>query len=172
MAATACAVTLLLVFSERAGTLASTLLPTSARPARDAARVADRVDPPLRPSRSGAGERPDLLGGACRSSESSRRTTWGTRLESPRRSRAYFAFVPLILLVMLLPVTFNGIGTSQAAFVWFFARAGVAVASAFSMSVLFVGLGVIGNLPGGVLYLTGARGRDEVPPTPDVQSAR
>jgi glycosyltransferase 2 family protein len=32
----------------------------------------------------------------------------------------YFAFVPVILLVMLLPVTFNGIGTSQAAFVWFF----------------------------------------------------
>ena len=41
----------------------------------------------------------------------------------------YFAFVPLILLVMLLPVTFNGIGTSQAAFVWFFGRAGVAAAS-------------------------------------------
>ena len=40
----------------------------------------------------------------------------------------YFAFIPLILLVMLLPVTFNGIGTSQAAFVWFFARAGVAAA--------------------------------------------
>jgi hypothetical protein len=71
---------------------------------------------------------------------------------------AYFAFVPLILLVMLLPVTFNGIGTSQAAFVWFFGHAGVAAASAFSLSVLFVGLGIVGNLPGGVLYITGARG--------------
>jgi glycosyltransferase 2 family protein len=67
----------------------------------------------------------------------------------------YFAFVPLILLVMLLPVTVNGIGTSQAAFVWFFARAGVEPAPAFALSVLFVALGIVGNLPGGLLYATG-----------------
>jgi len=65
---------------------------------------------------------------------------------------AYVAFVPLILLVMLLPVTFNGIGTSQAAFVWFFGRAGVASPAAFALSILFVALGVVGNLPGGLLY--------------------
>ncbi len=64
----------------------------------------------------------------------------------------YFAFVPLILLVMLLPITINGLGTSQAAFVWFFARAGVAAPLAFALSVLFVGLGIVGNLPGGILY--------------------
>src|SRR5262249_45861999 len=68
----------------------------------------------------------------------------------------YLAFVPLILLVMLLPVTFNGIGTSQAAFVWFFGRAGVAAPAAFALSVLFVALGVVGNLPGGLLYAFGA----------------
>jgi len=68
---------------------------------------------------------------------------------------AYFAFVPIILLVMLLPVTFNGIGTSQAAFVWFFARAGVASGPAFALSVLFVALGIVGNLPGGLLYVFG-----------------
>ena len=67
----------------------------------------------------------------------------------------YFAFIPMILLVMLLPVTFNGIGTSQAAFVWFFAQAGVAAAPAFALSVLFVALGIVGNLPGGVLYAVG-----------------
>jgi hypothetical protein len=69
----------------------------------------------------------------------------------------YFAFVPLILLVMLLPVTVNGLGTSQAAFVWFFAEAGVAAAPAFALSVLFVALGIVGNLPGAALYATGAR---------------
>jgi uncharacterized protein (TIRG00374 family) len=67
---------------------------------------------------------------------------------------AYFAFVPLILLVMLLPVTVNGIGTSQAAFVWFFGRAGVSPADAFALSVLFVALGVVGNLPGAILYVS------------------
>jgi uncharacterized protein (TIRG00374 family) len=71
----------------------------------------------------------------------------------------YFAFVPLILLVMLLPVSINGIGTSQAAFVWFFARAGVPSADAFALSVLFLALGVVGNLPGGLLYAFGPRVR-------------
>lgn len=64
----------------------------------------------------------------------------------------YFAFIPLILLVMLLPVTFNGIGTSQAAFLYFFGRAAVPAPAAFTLSVLFVALGVIGNLPGALLY--------------------
>jgi uncharacterized protein (TIRG00374 family) len=65
---------------------------------------------------------------------------------------AYFAFIPVILLIMLLPITVNGLGTSQAAFVWFFARVGVANAPAFVLSLLFVGLGIVGNLPGGLLY--------------------
>lgn len=65
---------------------------------------------------------------------------------------AYFAFIPVILLIMLLPITVNGLGTSQAAFVWFFARVGVANAPAFVLSLLFVGLGIVGNLPGGFLY--------------------
>jgi uncharacterized protein (TIRG00374 family) len=77
----------------------------------------------------------------------------------------YFAFIPLILLVMLLPVTFNGIGTSQAAFVWFFAQAGVGAATAFALSVLFVALGIVGNLPGGVLYALGHT-------RPDAESVR
>lgn len=72
---------------------------------------------------------------------------------------AYFAFIPIILLVMLLPITFNGIGTSQAAFVWAFRYAGVADEAAFALSVLFVALGIVGNLPGAVLYATGY-GRD------------
>ena len=73
----------------------------------------------------------------------------------------YFAFLPLILLVMLLPVTVNGLGTGQAAFVWFFARAGVTAAAAFALSVLFIGLGVVGNLPGGILYAFGGGRRRE-----------
>jgi uncharacterized protein (TIRG00374 family) len=64
----------------------------------------------------------------------------------------YFAFIPVILLIMLLPVTINGLGTSQAAFVWFFGRVGVDAAPAFALSILFVALGIVGNLPGGFLY--------------------
>jgi len=67
----------------------------------------------------------------------------------------YVAFIPLILLVMLLPVTINGLGTSQVAFVWAFARAGVPGAQSFPLSVLFVALGAVGNLPGSLLYASG-----------------
>ena len=70
---------------------------------------------------------------------------------------AYFTLIPLILLVMLLPVSINGIGPSQVAFVWFFGRVGVPEAQAFALSVLFVALGIVGNLPGGFLYAFGRR---------------
>lgn len=68
----------------------------------------------------------------------------------------YVAFVPLILLVMLLPVTINGIGTSQAAFIWFFARVQTPAHEAFALSVLFVALQVIGNIPGAWFVIAGA----------------
>ncbi len=68
---------------------------------------------------------------------------------------AYFVCIPIILLIMLLPVTMNGIGTSQVAFIWCFGAIGVGRAEAFALSVLFVALGIVGNLPGVVLYTTG-----------------
>jgi uncharacterized protein (TIRG00374 family) len=71
---------------------------------------------------------------------------------------AYFVCIPLILLVMLLPITMNGLGTSQAAFVWCFGSLGVAPADAFALSILFVALGIVGNLPGGILYGLGRTG--------------
>ena len=58
-------------------------------------------------------------------------------------------------LVLLLPITINGLGTCQAAFVWSFGTVGVGAADAFALSVLFLALGIVGNLPGGVLYATG-----------------
>jgi hypothetical protein len=67
----------------------------------------------------------------------------------------YFALVPIILLIVLMPITINGIGTTQAGFVWLFGRAGVGGAAAFALSVLFLGIAIIGNLPGAVLYLKG-----------------
>jgi hypothetical protein len=68
----------------------------------------------------------------------------------------YLAFVPLILLVMLLPISIYGLGTSQLAFAALFARAGVPAGDAVALSLLFVGLGIVGNLPGALLYVTRA----------------
>jgi uncharacterized protein (TIRG00374 family) len=67
----------------------------------------------------------------------------------------YFAFVPIILLVMLLPISVYGLGTSQLAFTALFGRAGVPAGDAVALSLLFLSLGIVGNLPGAFLYMTG-----------------
>ena len=64
----------------------------------------------------------------------------------------YFLLIPVVLLVMLLPITVSGLGTSQVAFQYLFGQAGVAAPQAVALSILFVALGVVGNLPGSVLY--------------------
>ena len=69
----------------------------------------------------------------------------------------YFAFIPLITLIMQIPVTVGGLGTTQLAFQRFFGYAGVAAPQAVALSILFLALGTIGNLPGGLLYATGQR---------------
>ena len=65
---------------------------------------------------------------------------------------AYCVFIPVIVLIMQLPITVNGIGTTQAAFLWLFAPQGVPAAPVFALSVLFLALGIVGTLPGGLLY--------------------
>lgn len=69
----------------------------------------------------------------------------------------YFVFIPLIVIVMQLPITVSGLGTSQAMFDLLFTRAGVASADAVALSILFIALAIVGNLPGALLYATGRR---------------
>jgi glycosyltransferase 2 family protein len=69
----------------------------------------------------------------------------------------YFAFIPAIVLIMQIPIAPSGIGTSQAAFLVLFATAGVGSADAVALSILFVALGIVGNLPGAILYASGRR---------------
>jgi glycosyltransferase 2 family protein len=67
----------------------------------------------------------------------------------------YFVFVPLVVIVMQIPVTTMGLGTGQLAFDVFFGAVGVPSADAVALSILFVALAIVGNLPGGLVYLTG-----------------
>ena len=64
----------------------------------------------------------------------------------------YFAFIPLIVLIMQIPITPNGLGTTQLAFERFFVPQGAPAAPVFALSVLFLALGILGSLPGGILY--------------------
>ena len=64
----------------------------------------------------------------------------------------YFAFIPMIVFIMQIPITPNGLGTTQVAFDRFFVPQGAPAPQVFALSVLFLALGVLGSLPGGVLY--------------------
>jgi uncharacterized membrane protein YbhN (UPF0104 family) len=76
----------------------------------------------------------------------------GEALGMPLPLLVYFAAVPVILLIMQVPVTINGLGTSQVAFVTLLGPSGADAAHATALSLLFLALGVIGSLPGGVIY--------------------
>ncbi len=153
-AAVACVVTLAVVFSEGAArTLSALLVPMPAA----LRHAGDRVIESIRRYAAHHGRLANVLAGsiAVQILRIVQAYFLGLGLAIALPLPTYFAFIPLILLVMLLPVTFNGIGTSQYAFFWFFGRAGVPAASAFTLSVLFVALGAVGNLPGGLLYAFG-----------------
>jgi uncharacterized protein (TIRG00374 family) len=158
VAALACAVTLLLVFSQRADAMTSIILTWFPAPARLAGQ---RV---LQAIQRYAAHHVQLVkvlvcSVAVQVLRILQAYYLGRALGLDVPLGTYFAFLPLILLVMLLPVTVSGLGTGQAAFLWFFARSGVPAAAAFALSALFIGLGVVGNLPGALLYATGPRTR-------------
>lgn len=160
-AGAACVVTLLLVFSERADAAGSALLVRLPAIARE---PGGRLLASIQRYAAHHGALANVL--VCSVAVQVLRIVQayylGRGLGIAAPLSTYFAFIPLILLVMLLPITFNGIGTSQAAFLWFFGRAGVPAAAAFALSVLFVALGIIGNLPGGILYASGRGDRPEL----------
>jgi uncharacterized protein (TIRG00374 family) len=64
----------------------------------------------------------------------------------------YFVFIPIVVLIMQLPITINGLGTTQVAFLQLFVPQGAPEAKVFALSVLFLALGIAGSLPGGLFY--------------------
>ena len=154
LAAAACLVTLLLVFSRRAAIVASTVL---ARFPGGLHRTGSALIEAMQRYAAYHGQLAQVLVGsiAVQVLRILQAYYLGRALGIDAPLFTYVAVLPVILLIMLVPVTVNGFGTGQAAFVWFFGQAGVAAAPAFALSLLFIGLGVVGNLPGGILYAFG-----------------
>lgn len=69
----------------------------------------------------------------------------------------YFALIPFAVIAFLLPASVSGLGAGTASFVPLFALAGVPAADAVALSLLFWLLGILGNLPGGLLVAGGHR---------------
>lgn len=65
----------------------------------------------------------------------------------------YFAFLPVIILVMLLPTSVAGLGTGAVAFQVLFATIDVPVAQSFTLAVLFTATAIVGTLPGGLMWM-------------------
>jgi uncharacterized protein (TIRG00374 family) len=65
---------------------------------------------------------------------------------------SYWVFMPLNILILLLPLSVGGFGLPQGAMVWTLDPLGVPATEAFLLSLLFVLAGVVGNLPGALLF--------------------
>jgi uncharacterized protein (TIRG00374 family) len=94
----------------------------------------------------------------------------GLGIELPMAT--YFAFIPLIVLIMQVPITPNGLGTTQLAFDRFLVPQGAPAANVFALSVIFLALGILGSLPGGLLYALGEGPRTGASAATDVQRQR
>ena len=68
------------------------------------------------------------------------------------RFEYFLCFIPIILVVTMLPISVGGWGTTNAAYWALFVPVGMDPDGAFVLSVLILALGVFGNLPGGLIY--------------------
>jgi len=64
----------------------------------------------------------------------------------------FFLFNPLIAFVLLIPLSFNGLGPKEATAVFFFGLVGVPGELALAMSLIFHLIVVLTSLPGGLLW--------------------
>jgi hypothetical protein len=68
----------------------------------------------------------------------------------------YFAlFVPMVALVQLLPISFNGLGVREGTYQLLFGTVGIEAPQAVAMSLMYYIVRVVGGLVGGLLYLIG-----------------
>lgn len=77
----------------------------------------------------------------------------GLGVDAPVR---YFAlFIPMVALIQLLPISFNGLGVREGAFQVLFGSVGVGEAQAVAMSLMYYIVRVVTGLLGGLVYLIG-----------------
>ena len=65
----------------------------------------------------------------------------------------FFLFVPLISSTLILPLSINGVGWREWAYVILFGQVGVSESSALAMSLGFYGLNIFMALVGGILLV-------------------
>lgn len=69
--------------------------------------------------------------------------------------RYYLFFMPIGLMMLLLPISVSGFGLPQGVIVWLLRPLGVPDEQSFALSTLIIVTGLAGNLPGLFLWLRG-----------------
>ncbi len=63
------------------------------------------------------------------------------------------AYIPLITIISLIPITINGLGMRESAYVFLFSSYGIAQEEALSLSLLFFAASVIASSVGGIVFI-------------------
>jgi uncharacterized protein (TIRG00374 family) len=74
-------------------------------------------------------------------------------LSIPVSFSALLAFIPLITIISLIPLTINGIGLRETAYVYFFSYINIAASEAFSISLVYLVISVITSSIGGIIFI-------------------
>ncbi|MCK4321146.1 flippase-like domain-containing protein [candidate division WOR-3 bacterium] len=63
------------------------------------------------------------------------------------------AYIPLITIISLIPITINGLGMRESAYVFLFSSYGIARGEALSLSLVFFAASVIASVIGGIVFI-------------------
>jgi uncharacterized protein (TIRG00374 family) len=66
----------------------------------------------------------------------------------------YFIFIPIVLLIQIIPVTINGLGLREGAYIEIFKFYGIAPETALSFSIIEIAFGLGVGLVGGIIYVS------------------
>jgi uncharacterized protein (TIRG00374 family) len=77
----------------------------------------------------------------------------------------FFMFIPVIIIISMIPTTIASIGVAEGAYVYFFSRVGAPPHGAFALSILVRILYTFLTLPGGIFYI-----REGISPKKEVTS--
>lgn len=66
----------------------------------------------------------------------------------------YFIFIPLVLLIQIIPITINGLGLRELSYVEIFNFYGITPETAISFSIIEIVFGLVVGLVGGAIYVS------------------
>ena len=65
----------------------------------------------------------------------------------------YFIFIPIVLVIQIIPITINGLGLREGSYIEIFKFYGISARSAVSFSLVDVGFNLVLGLIGGIIYV-------------------